>query len=125
MVEFNHLCQQLIVTVPLNEVSSAHEGAMFAGATFVMPEIEIGEIDRLAEGQAGEASIFVQVVHNGLGGENLGIGAGDNLFSLRVNPVDKSLGVTLRAHLLHVDLGLQIVGSMGTDRCGEVPAQAV
>ena len=46
-------------------------------------------------------------------------------FALAVNPVDQSLRMTLRADLLHVDLGLQVVGAMSRDCIGEVPAEPV
>ena len=75
-------------------------------------------------GGAGERSIFVQAVHDVFGGKNLGVGASDDLLGLGVNAVDKGLSVALRADLLHVDLRLQVVGPMGADCVGEVPARA-
>ena len=62
------------------------------------------------------SAVLVQAVHDGFGGEDLGVGACDDLFGLRVNAVDQRLRVALRADLLHVDLRLQIVGPMCADR---------
>ena len=42
-----------------------------------------------------------------------------------VNAVNKGLRVALRANLLHVDLGLQVIRTMSRNCVGKVPAQPV
>ena len=48
-LEFDRLLQHGIVAVPLHEVRAAHERAVFAGPSVVMPEIEVNEVDRLSK----------------------------------------------------------------------------
>ncbi len=90
-----------------------------------MPEIEVGEIDGMREGRSGERAVFVKAVHDRFGSQDLRVGAFDNLFALVVNAVDKGLRVALRADLLHVDLGLQVVRTMRRNCVGKVPAEPV
>src|SRR4051812_13177837 len=56
--KFNRLLQHGIVSVPLHEIGASHERAMFAGATVVVPQIEVHEIDGLGEGRTGQRSVL-------------------------------------------------------------------
>ena len=40
------------------------------------------------KGWTGQRAVLVQSVHDGFGGENLSVGAGDDLFGLRVHAID-------------------------------------
>jgi len=44
--------------MPLHEIGASHESAVFAGASVVVPEIEIDEVDGLGEWRPGERLIF-------------------------------------------------------------------
>ena len=117
--------EQAVVAVPLNEVGAAHEGSMLAGAAVVVPEVEVGEVDGVGEGRAGERAVLVQAVDDVFGGQDLCVGVGDHLLGLRVDAVDQGLRVALRADLFHAGLRAQIVGTFLADGVGQVPAEAV
>src|SRR6185503_5572000 len=125
MLQLSLLQQQFVVAVPLDEIGATHEGAMFAGAPVIVPQVEVGEIDGMGEGWTGQCSIFVETVHDGLGCKYLLVGACEDEFSLRVDAIDCCLGVALRADLLHVDLGLEVIGPFCAYLGGEIPAKAV
>src|SRR5579864_210693 len=59
-LQFHGLLQHRVVAVPLHEIRTAHECAMFAGTPVIMPQIEIYKIDRLREGRTGEHSFAAQ-----------------------------------------------------------------
>ena len=92
--------------MPLHKIRAAHESTVLGCAAVVVPQIEVGEVDGVRKRRAGQRTILTQVIHDGLGREDLRVGALDNFFSLTVNPVYQGLRVTLRADLLHVDLRL-------------------
>jgi len=50
--------------VPLHEVGSAHERAVFAGTSVVVPQIEIHKINLLRKRRAGKQAFFTQPIHN-------------------------------------------------------------
>ena len=111
--------------MPLHEIRAAHEGAVFAGASVIVPEIEVGEVDGMREGRSGQCAVLVQTIHDVFGCENLFVGASNDLFCLRIDAVNGGLSVALRADLLHVDLRLEIVGPMGADGVGKIPTEPV
>ncbi len=111
--------------MPLHKVGAAHECTVLRCAAVVVPQIEVGEVDRVREWRSGKRAILAQVIHDRLGGKDLRVGALDNLFALAVDAVDQRLRVALRADLLHVDLRLQVVRSMSRDRVGKIPAEPV
>src|SRR6516225_9075571 len=57
-VQFDRLLQYGIVAVPLHEIGSAHERAVLAGASVVVPQIEVEEVNRLGERRPIEQPIF-------------------------------------------------------------------
>ena len=52
--------QQLVVAVPLHEVGAAHEGAVLRGPAEVVPEVELGELDRLVERLGRQQPLLAQ-----------------------------------------------------------------
>ena len=125
MLKFDGLRQHFVIAVPLDEVGASHEGSVLAGAAVVVPQIEVGKVNRVAERRARQGSVFVQSIHDVLGGKNLGVCALDDLFTLVVDSVDTRRGVALGADLLHIDLGLKVVWTMGRDSVGEIPAESI
>ncbi len=89
VLQLDGLLQQAVVAVPLDEVGAAHEGCVLAGAAVVVPEVEVGEVDGVGEGRSGERAVLVQAVDDVLGGQNLGVGIGDDLLGLCVDAVDR------------------------------------
>jgi hypothetical protein len=49
VLQFDGLFERGIVAVPLNEVSATHECAVRRGAAIALPQIELGEVDGVAE----------------------------------------------------------------------------
>src|SRR6185369_10043927 len=82
-LQLHHLLQHRIVAVPLHEVSSAHESAMLAGASIVMPEIEVHEIDWLREGWSTHSAIFTEAGDQVLSVLDFCIRVRHHLFRLR------------------------------------------
>jgi|CZKL01.1.fsa_nt_gi hypothetical protein len=111
--------------MPLHKVGAAHEGTVLRCTAIVVPEVEVGEVDGVREWRSGEKPVLVKVVHDRFGGQDLRIGAFDDLLALVVNAVNKGLRVALRADLLHVDLGLQVIRTMSGNCIGKVPAEPV
>src|SRR5438045_1484944 len=97
--------------MPLHKISPSHEGAMFTRASVVMPKVEIGKLDRMRKRRSGERSACVQPIYNALCVLDLCIGGGNDFFTLLVDSVNQRLRMALSADLLHIDLGLQIVGT--------------
>ena len=56
--QLDRFLQHRIVAVPLHEVGASHECAVFAGASVVVPEIEVDKVDGLGEGRAGEHPVL-------------------------------------------------------------------
>src|SRR5215469_3916194 len=59
-LELDCFLQHGIVAMPLHKVGASHKGAVLAGASVVVPEIEINEIDRVRERRAAERAVFAQ-----------------------------------------------------------------
>src|SRR5215510_7642898 len=51
--QFHRPGHDRVVAVPLNKISPTHEGAVFRGASVIVPEIEIDEVDWIREGRSG------------------------------------------------------------------------
>ena len=111
--------------MPLHEVGAPHERAVLAGASVVVPEIEIDEIDRLRERKTGERLVFAEAVNEGFRSGHLLICVLDDLFSLAVYTVDHGRSVALRADLLHLRLGCRVVGTLLGNRIREVVRKAL
>ena len=78
-------CEDRVVAVPLHEVRPAHERAVLGGAAVVVPEVEIGELDRLAERLRRRAVRRLERVHDGLGGVDLFVGRSTDGLAFLVN----------------------------------------
>src|SRR5262245_28672284 len=71
LVDLDAEPRQLVVAVPLHEVGAAHEGAVLGGAAEVVPEVELGELDRLVEGLRREQALGAEGAHHRLGALDL------------------------------------------------------
>ena len=125
MLQFDGFGKQLVVPVPLNKVRSTHESAVLAGAAVIVPQIEVSEIDGLGKWWSSQCAVLMQPIHDVFRSKHSCIRVCDNLLCLRVDAIDAVLCMALRADLLHVDLRLQVVGTVGTDSVSKVPAKAV
>ena len=125
MLQFDSLRQQLVIAMPLHKVGAAHERTVFRCAAIVVPEIEVGEVDGMRKWRSGERAVVVKAIDDRLGGKNLCVGTFDDLLAMVINAVNEDLSMALRANLLHVDLGLQVVRAMGGNCIGKVPAEPV
>ena len=56
-LEFHHVLEDRIIAVPLHKIRAAHERRVLRGAAVVMPQVKIGELDRLAEGVGREQAV--------------------------------------------------------------------
>src|SRR5256885_3395756 len=56
--KFDRLLQHGIVSVPLHEIGTSHERAMFAGAAIIVPQIEVDEVDGLGERRTCQRSVL-------------------------------------------------------------------
>src|SRR5262245_27844358 len=74
-----------VVAVPLDEVGAAHERAVLRRAAVVVPEIEIDEVDRLAERRRRQRALFAQRGHQAPGLLYFLVRARDHLLGLRVH----------------------------------------
>src|SRR5579883_1457496 len=68
-LQLHHFLQHGIVAMPLDEIGTAHKRAVLAGASVVMPQIEIGEVYGLRKRRPAQHAIFPKAIHQifGLG----------------------------------------------------------
>src|SRR5579859_1591452 len=123
--EFNRFLEHRIVAVPLDEVGTAHERAVLAGAAVIVPKIEIDEVNRLRERRATQCAVFAQTIDQVLRGFHANIRGLYDLFGLAVDAVDERRGMALRADLLHLGLGGGVVGAPIGNGVGEIVRKAL
>ena len=97
-----------IVAVPLHVVGPAHERGVLGGASVVMPQVEIGELDFLAERIGGDEALGFQSIHDGLGGEDFFVGGVHHGGAFLEDAVHERRRVALQADVFH--LGLRAFG---------------
>ena len=74
--------------MPLYEVCASHEGAVFGGATIVVPKVEIDEVNGLRERWALEQALAADAIHKGFGPRDIVIRRGHDFFRLFVHAFD-------------------------------------
>src|SRR5690349_13888460 len=57
-LDLDRVLQQRIVAVPLHEVRSSHERAMLGRSAIVVPQVEVGEVNRLLERFRGKDALL-------------------------------------------------------------------
>src|SRR5437868_5910964 len=60
-LQFDGVLQDRVVAVPLHEVGPAHESAVLGRPAVVVPQVEVGEVDRLRE-RLAEQVVLAQPV---------------------------------------------------------------
>src|SRR5215469_3842777 len=118
-VQLHLFFQQFVVSMPLNEIRAPHESSVLGRAPVVMPQIKQDEIDRLLIWLRPDNTVLPKASDKVLSLLYLFIRRANDLLSLRINALDEGTRMTLIADLLHVELGLLIVGAMLRDRIGE------
>src|SRR5262245_35190138 len=87
-LELNGVLEHRVVPMPLREILSAHEGAVLGGASVIVPEIEVEEIDRMREGGPRYHLVGAKALVNLLGRFHLVVGAGDGFLRFVVDALD-------------------------------------
>ena len=101
-LELDHVLEDRVVAVPLHIVGPAHERGVLRGAAVIMPEVEIGELDRLAERISRKQPVRFDPVHDGAGGEDLFVGVSHHCGAFPVNAIHERRRVALQADVLHL-----------------------
>src|SRR5215472_19151261 len=59
--------QHGIVAMPLHEIRTAHECAVFGRTSVIVPEIKVDEVNRMRKWRAADGAIGAQTVHQSFG----------------------------------------------------------
>ena len=107
--------------MPLHEVGAAHERSVLAGASVVMPEIEVDEVDRAGEWRTREDAVFAQAVDDGPSPRaRVALVMPTTCSACVYTRSIMRRRVALQADLLHFRLGCGVVRTLVSDRVGEI-----
>ena len=116
LLDFGRLQQQLVVAVPLHEVGSSHERAVFRGASVVVPQIKIEKLYGFVERFGGQQPLVSERGHQRLDFDDFDVCIFDNPLRLSIEPLHLRLRVALQTGFFHGGLTLMVGRTFARDR---------
>src|SRR5262249_44833227 len=99
-LDLDGVLQDRVAAMPLDEVCPAHERPMLGRAAVVVPQVEVGKVERCLE-RFAQKPLLAQSLHDVLDFLDLLIGTRDDALGIGVHAVDEWLRVAIPADVLH------------------------